>query len=44
MHLQGGSEYTRESDVHVHLKRPTLNRSLFGSGAAHRQPLIERYC
>jgi alkylation response protein AidB-like acyl-CoA dehydrogenase len=43
MQLHGGMGYTWESGIHVYLKRATLNRSLFGSPAAHRQRLAERY-
>ena len=37
MQLHGGIGYTWESGIHVYLKRAALNRSLFGSPAAHRQ-------
>jgi alkylation response protein AidB-like acyl-CoA dehydrogenase len=43
MQLHGGIGYTFESGIHVYLKRATLNRSLFGSPAAHRQELAKRY-
>ncbi|MFG2368062.1 acyl-CoA dehydrogenase family protein [Streptomyces mirabilis] len=43
MQLHGGMGYTWESGIHVHLKRATLNRSLFGSPAAHRRRLARRY-
>jgi alkylation response protein AidB-like acyl-CoA dehydrogenase len=43
MQLHGGIGYTWESGIHVYLKRATLNRSLFGSPAAHRRRLAERY-
>lgn len=43
MQLHGGIGYTWESGIHVYLKRATLNRSLFGSPAAHRQRLAHRY-
>jgi alkylation response protein AidB-like acyl-CoA dehydrogenase len=43
MQLHGGMGYTWESGIHVHLKRATLNRSLFGSPAAHRRRLAGRY-
>ncbi|MFA1546242.1 acyl-CoA dehydrogenase family protein [Actinomadura chokoriensis] len=43
MQLHGGMGYTWESGVHVYLKRAALNRSLFGSPAAHRGLLAERY-
>jgi alkylation response protein AidB-like acyl-CoA dehydrogenase len=43
MQLHGGIGYTWESGVHVYLKRAALNRSLFGSPAAHRRRLAQRY-
>lgn len=43
MQLHGGMGYTWESGLHVYLKRATLNRSLFGSPAAHRTRLAQRY-
>ncbi|KUI20326.1 acyl-CoA dehydrogenase [Mycobacterium sp. GA-1285] len=43
MQLHGGIGYTWESGIHVYLKRATLNRSLFGSPAAHRKRLAQRY-
>ncbi|UGQ14050.1 acyl-CoA dehydrogenase [Yinghuangia sp. ASG 101] len=43
MQLHGGMGYTWESGIHVYLKRATLNRTLFGSPAAHRRRLAERY-
>lgn len=43
MQLHGGIGYTWESGIHVHLKRAMLNRSLFGSPAAHRRRLAARY-
>ncbi|MGE2688512.1 acyl-CoA dehydrogenase family protein [Mycolicibacterium pulveris] len=43
MQLHGGIGYTWESGVHVYLKRAALNRSLFGSPAAHRRELAKRY-
>ncbi|MGI8329429.1 acyl-CoA dehydrogenase family protein [Actinomadura scrupuli] len=43
MQLHGGMGYTWESGVHVYLKRAVLDRSLFGSPAAHRRRLAERY-
>lgn len=43
MQLHGGIGYTWESGVHIYLKRAALNRSLFGSPAAHRARLAERY-
>jgi alkylation response protein AidB-like acyl-CoA dehydrogenase len=43
MQLHGGIGYTWESGVHAYLKRAVLNRSLFGSPAAHRRRLAARY-
>ena len=43
MQLHGGIGYTWESGIHVYLKRAALNRSLFGSPAAHRHELAQRY-
>ncbi|ORM33102.1 acyl-CoA dehydrogenase family protein [Williamsia sp. 1135] len=43
MQLHGGMGYTWESGIHVYFKRATLNRSLFGSPAAHRKRLAMRY-
>lgn len=43
MQLHGGIGYTWESGIHVYLKRAALNRSLFGSPAAHRKALAVRY-
>ncbi len=43
MQLHGGIGYTWESGVHVYLKRATLNRALFGTPAAHRRQLAQRY-
>lgn len=43
MQLHGGIGYTWESGIHGYLKRAALNRSLFGSPAAHRAHLAERY-
>jgi alkylation response protein AidB-like acyl-CoA dehydrogenase len=43
MQLHGGMGYTWESGVHVYLKRAALNRSLFGSPAAHRRRVAGRY-
>lgn len=37
MQLHGGIGYTWDSGIHVYLKRAALNRSLFGSPAAHRR-------
>jgi alkylation response protein AidB-like acyl-CoA dehydrogenase len=41
--LHGGIGYTWEHGLHVFLKRAALNRSLFGSPAAHRAALARRY-
>lgn len=41
--LHGGIGYTWESGLHVYLKRATLNRSFYGSPAAHRRRLAQRY-
>ena len=41
--LHGGIGYTWESGSHAYLKRAALNRSLFGSPAAHRKKLAQRY-
>jgi alkylation response protein AidB-like acyl-CoA dehydrogenase len=43
MQLHGGMGYTWESGIHAYLKRAALNRTLFGSPAAHRRRLAERY-
>jgi alkylation response protein AidB-like acyl-CoA dehydrogenase len=43
MQLHGGLGYTWDSGIHVYLKRAALNRSLFGSPAAHRRRLARRY-
>ena len=43
MQLHGGIGYTWEGGIHVYLKRALLNRSLFGSPAAHRRRLAARY-
>jgi len=43
MQLHGGMGYTWESGIHAYLKRAALNRSLFGSPAAHRARLAARY-
>jgi alkylation response protein AidB-like acyl-CoA dehydrogenase len=43
MQVHGGIGYTWESGIHVYLKRAALNRSLFGSPAAHRKRLAARY-
>ncbi len=43
MQLHGGIGYTWESGIHTYLKRAALNRSLFGSPAAQRQRLAQRY-
>jgi alkylation response protein AidB-like acyl-CoA dehydrogenase len=41
--LHGGIGYTWEHGLHAYLKRAALNRSLFGSPAAHRARLARRY-
>lgn len=43
MQLHGGIGYTWESGIHAYLKRAALNRCLFGSPAAHRKRLAQRY-
>ncbi|WP_067680465.1 acyl-CoA dehydrogenase family protein [Nocardia miyunensis] len=43
MQLHGGIGYTWESGIHRYHKRAMLNRALFGSPAAHRRRLSERY-
>ncbi len=43
MQLHGGFGYTWDSGVHAYLKRALLNRTLFGSPAAHRARLAARY-
>jgi alkylation response protein AidB-like acyl-CoA dehydrogenase len=43
MQLHGGMGYTWESGIHRYLKRTALNRSLWGSPAAHRRRLARRY-
>jgi alkylation response protein AidB-like acyl-CoA dehydrogenase len=43
LQLHGGIGYTWEHGLHVLLKRAVLNRSLFGSPAAHRARLARRY-
>lgn len=43
LQLHGGYGYTWESGLHVHLKRATLNRTLFGLPAAHRKFLAAHY-
>ena len=43
LQLHGGIGYTWDSGIHVYLKRATFNRSLFGSPAAHRRRLAQRY-
>ncbi|MQY18750.1 acyl-CoA dehydrogenase family protein [Nocardia macrotermitis] len=43
MQLHGGFGYTWESGIHRYHKRAMLNRALFGSPAAHRRRLAERY-
>jgi alkylation response protein AidB-like acyl-CoA dehydrogenase len=41
--IHGGIGYTWEHGLHVLLKRAALDRSLFGSPAAHRARLARRY-
>jgi alkylation response protein AidB-like acyl-CoA dehydrogenase len=41
--LHGGIGYTWEHGLHAYLKRAALDRSLFGSPAAHRARLARRY-
>jgi alkylation response protein AidB-like acyl-CoA dehydrogenase len=43
LQLHGGIGYTWEHGLHAFLKRAVLNRSLFGSPAAHRARLARRY-
>jgi alkylation response protein AidB-like acyl-CoA dehydrogenase len=43
LQLHGGIGYTWEHGLHVLLKRAALDRSLFGSPAAHRARLARRY-
>ena len=43
MQLHGGIGYTWESGIHVYLKRAALDRSLFGSPAAHRRRVAAPY-
>ncbi|HTM83817.1 MAG TPA: acyl-CoA dehydrogenase family protein, partial [Mycobacterium sp.] len=43
LQLHGGIGYTWESGIHAYLKRAAFNRALFGSPAAHRQHLAQRY-
>jgi alkylation response protein AidB-like acyl-CoA dehydrogenase len=43
LQVHGGYGYTWDSGLHVYLKRALLNRSLFGSPAAHRRRLSRRY-
>ncbi|MGW6421551.1 acyl-CoA dehydrogenase family protein [Nocardia sp. NPDC055053] len=43
LQLHGGFGYTWDSGIHVHLKRVTLNRALFGAPSAHRKKLAARY-
>ncbi|BBX08233.1 acyl-CoA dehydrogenase family protein [Mycolicibacterium aichiense] len=43
LQLHGGIGYTWESGIHIYLKRAALNRSLFGSPAAHRHQLAQSY-
>ncbi|MGN2639922.1 acyl-CoA dehydrogenase family protein [Nocardia takedensis] len=41
--LHGGYGYTWESGLHVHLKRATLNRALYGSPTTHRRTLAAHH-
>ncbi len=43
MQLHGGIGYTWEAGLHVYLKRALLGRALFGTPAAHRARLAERF-
>ncbi len=43
LQLHGGIGYTWEHGLHVLLKRALLNQALFGTPAAHRQRLADRY-
>ena len=43
MQLHGGIGYMWESGIHAYFKRAALNRSLFGSPAAHSKQLVQRY-
>ncbi len=43
MQLHGGIGYTWESGIHLFLKRAALDRSLFGSPAAHRRRVGARH-
>jgi alkylation response protein AidB-like acyl-CoA dehydrogenase len=43
LQLHGGIGYTWEHGLHMLLKRAALDRSLFGSPAAHRARLARRY-
>ncbi|RZT25664.1 alkylation response protein AidB-like acyl-CoA dehydrogenase [Mycobacterium sp. BK558] len=43
MQLHGGIGYTWEAGIHTYLKRAALNRSLFGSTAAQRRRIAQRY-
>lgn len=43
MQLHGGIGYTWESGIHRYLKRALLDRALFGSPAAHRQRIADRF-
>jgi alkylation response protein AidB-like acyl-CoA dehydrogenase len=43
MQLHGGIGYTWESGIHTSLKRAALDRSMFGSPAAHRRRIATRY-
>ncbi|GAA5060279.1 acyl-CoA dehydrogenase family protein [Nocardia callitridis] len=43
MQLHGGIGYTWDADLHVYLKRATLNRALFGTPRGYRARLAARY-
>jgi alkylation response protein AidB-like acyl-CoA dehydrogenase len=43
MQSHDGIGYIWESGIHICLKRAALNRSLFGSPAAHRRQPAKRY-
>lgn len=43
MQLHGGIGYTWEAGIHTYLKRAALNRTLFGSPAAQRRRIAQRY-
>ena len=43
MQLHGGIGYTWESGIHAYLKRAAINRSMFGSAAAHRRRIAAAF-